>query len=415
MNYFTTHQSFFIVPQQPYVEELKKIDVFLSVLDSSGIANVISETYKKQNASGRKSYNPYHLFSVIMYCFAIKKSSLREIEEACRFDLRVMYLMDNETPSYKTICEFINDIVVPNQYPIFTMVTKAIISHFNLDITDQYLDGTKLEANANKYKFVWKPTTFHEKLDIKIKNYLCEIDNVTVNKGFIKSHELMKKLDEYANRNKIDLNSFPQGKGKRLTPIQKKYKEGFSMLVKLIEYEEKEEICGEDRKSYYKTDHDATAMALKTDYYSGHGSNMHAAYNVQVMVSSGLITFYDVFQARSDQKTLIPFLERYHTYYGKHPINLCADAGYGNYDNYEYLKKYNINNYVKFIYWNSEENGKKPRLFFYNDNVNSVICLGNKTGDEIKFKDNHQRYKNGKLYKFTGCNNCKHKDKCKKN
>ena len=41
------------------------------------------------------------------------------------------------------------------------MVTKTIIEEFNLDITNQYLDGTKIEANANKYIFVWKPTTFH--------------------------------------------------------------------------------------------------------------------------------------------------------------------------------------------------------------------------------------------------------------
>ena len=41
------------------------------------------------------------------------------------------------------------------------MITKAIIEEFHLDISNQYLDGTKIEANANKYKFVWKPTTFH--------------------------------------------------------------------------------------------------------------------------------------------------------------------------------------------------------------------------------------------------------------
>ena len=61
--------------------------------------------------------------------------------------------------------------------------------------------------------------------------------------------------------------------------------------MKLIEYEEKESICGDNRNSYYKTDHDATAMALKTDYYSGHGTNMHAAYNVQILVSSGIIEY----------------------------------------------------------------------------------------------------------------------------
>lgn len=37
-----------------------------------------------------------------------------------------------------------------------------------------FLDGTKLGAHANKYKFVWKPTRFHERLDGKIVALLSE-------------------------------------------------------------------------------------------------------------------------------------------------------------------------------------------------------------------------------------------------
>ena len=60
------------------------------------------------------------------------------------------------------------------------------------------------------------------------------------------------------------------------------------MLSKVLEYESKEEICGPNRNSYYKTDHDATAMCLKSDYYSGLGTNMHAAYNIQSLVIKDL-------------------------------------------------------------------------------------------------------------------------------
>ena len=75
-------------------------------------------------------------------------------------------------------------------------------------------------------------------------------------------------------------------------------------FMKSLEYEEKETICGENRNSYYKTDHDATAMCLKDDYYSGLGSNMHAAYNTQILVSNGFIVSYYVSQDRSDTRTL---------------------------------------------------------------------------------------------------------------
>lgn len=62
---------------------------------------------------------------------------------------------------------FINRFILFYQYKIFAMITKAIIKEFNLDVSDQYLDGIKIEANANKYKFVWKPTTYHKKWLVK--------------------------------------------------------------------------------------------------------------------------------------------------------------------------------------------------------------------------------------------------------
>lgn len=95
-----------------------------------------------------------------------------------------------------------------------------------------------------------------------------------------------------------------------------------------MEYEEKERICEENRKSYFKTDYDATAMVLKEDYY-----------------------------------TFIPINEKFKNYYGFYPKNECADAGYGIYVNYEYIKKHNIVNYVKYQNWEEESKGKNPRLF----------------------------------------------------
>jgi|GEM_PF-6309260 len=73
-----------------------------------------------------------------------------------------------------------------------------------------------------------------------------------------------------------------------MAPITKDINKLKAYLGKALDYEEIEEICGE-RNSYYKTDKDATAMCLKEDYCSGLGSNMHAGYNVQLIVSKGII------------------------------------------------------------------------------------------------------------------------------
>ena len=75
-------------------------------------------------------------------------------------------------------------------------------------------------------------------------------------------------------------------------------------------FKKKEEICG-DRNSFYKTDKDATAMCLKEDYYSGLGSNMHAGYNIQIIVSKGIILDYYVGQERNDFYAFIPSIDSF--------------------------------------------------------------------------------------------------------
>lgn len=193
MNYFTIKKSFFIVSSNKCCEEYEKIDKFIELLNKSGIGAIINNTQIK---IGRKGYNPFNLAATILYCFSKFKSSIREIEKLCTFDLRVIYIMEQEQPSHNTIKECINKYILPYHYEIFTMITKTIIDEFHLDISSQYLDGTKIEANANKYKFVWKPTTFHKKLDVKTKALLLEMGFQIIDNKYItclEFYELIKK------------------------------------------------------------------------------------------------------------------------------------------------------------------------------------------------------------------------------
>ena len=400
------------MPSKKCNVEFEKIDKYMNLLENSGVGKIIEYVkLKDKKCKGRTGYNPYNLFAAIIYCFSKFRSSVREIENLCKYDLRVIYLMEQEQPSHNVIKDCINRYILPYQYEIFTMITRTIINEFELDISNQYLDGTKIEANANKYKFVWKPVKLHNKLDIKIKELLDKI-GYKYKKELIKAYDYNQILKSYAKKNNIDVNNIPTGRGKRLTAEQRNYKVGYGYLVKLVEYEEKERICGKNRNSYFKTDHDATAMVLKEDYYSKLSHDFHAGYNVQVMVSSLLILMYGVFQDRTDINTLIPMNDLYFKYYGKYPINECDDAGYGNYNNYKYIKKHGINNYIKFQAWEGESTGKNPQLFYTFDD--GVMCLNTNIGEEVSFDYYHRRKnKDGILYKFVGCNNCNYSYKCK--
>ena len=209
----------FIAPSNRCIEEFEKIDKFIGLLNKSNIGNLIEQ---EQKTKGRNGYNPFDLVATIIYCFSQFKSPIREIENLCIFDFRVMYIMKQYQPSRNVICECINRYIVPYQYEIFTMITRTIIEELNLNITNQYLDGTKIEANANKYKFVWKPVTFHKKLDSKIRVLLSLIGVEITKKELIKSSELNKIIKKYVIEKNIDISAIPSGKGKRINTRIKK-------------------------------------------------------------------------------------------------------------------------------------------------------------------------------------------------
>ena len=130
MSYYNTRQTFFILSSSIKVEEIEKIDRFLQLLDKSGVCDLLKKLviHDEENKGGRPGYNIYNMFAAIIYSFAFNKASLRNIEDLCNYDLRVIYIMENETPSYKTIGNFINEYIVPNRDEIFSLITKAIFS-----------------------------------------------------------------------------------------------------------------------------------------------------------------------------------------------------------------------------------------------------------------------------------------------
>lgn len=412
MRYYSTRQTFLIVSSTIKVEETKKIDKFLELLDKSGVCDLIKKQviHDERNKVGRPGYNVYNMLAAIIYSFAFNKASLRNIEDLCLYDLRVIYIMEYETPTYKTIGNFINEYIVPNRDIIFSLITKAIFEECNLKMDRAYIDWSKFEADANKYKFVWKPTTFHLRLSDKIRKLLGEYNLLrgVPSEGIVESKIVANKLKKLNNVLKqYDLS----------IKINKHFKEDYSQLYqyleKSLEYEEKERICGPNRNSYYKTDKDATAMCLKEDYYSGLGSNMHAAYNAQLCVIYGLISSYIVIQSWNDLEDFIKILEKHYEMYGSYPNFVGADSGYGSLKNYRFLEEHNIKNFVKYLTWEGNVSGKRPSQYRINKN-NTITCLKGNTGFIEKEPPSHPRKKNTVFYKIEGCNNCEYMDYCKR-
>lgn len=380
-------------------EQKRKIDAFLSALDDSGVAKIIRQASNEQKF-GRPKVDPFKMFATILFGFAFGSTTLRSLDSSCRYDIRFIYLMGEERPDYSTFSKYFNQIILPHADEIFAAVTKAFLKLCHVDIDECHIDGTKFEARSNKYKVVWKPTTFHLKLSVKIRCLLglLGLSRGVPSEGFIPSATLIGKIKEARAL------PLPSEKKERKTR-ERQLQNLTEYLLKLLEYEEKESICGPDRNSYYKTDHDATAMCLKEDYYSGLGSNFRAAYQMQIVVSHGFVVAYQVSQDRTDLYSFIPTLERFRAMHNRLPKRITADAGYGCLDNYRYCRDNGVEAFVKYQAWEGECSGRRPALYELNDDE-SITCIGGQKAFATELEGRHHKIRNGLFYRVQCPEGC---------
>lgn len=307
--------------------------------------------------------NTYGYDGVMMFeCVILGKtlrgySSLRELEDLCKFDTRFKFITQGQTPSFMSFERFIKDDLTMPVEDIFLEVNKIIESDTDIDVDVLYIDGTKFEANANKMTFVWKKATQKYYLSAwkKCINLIMRFNKYFKNNGIDVYYSLLKepniaylleiaeKVETYMKSNSIE---FVHGKGKRKSEIQKLYDEMKALAVKLYKYTIHFDILSE-RNSFSKTDPDATFMHMKYDYYN-HTNVFKPGYNVQVGTSDGFIRNIYVSSDCNDLPAYIPFMENYYRLYGKYPKKTPADGGYGSYDNYMYCKDHEIELYMKY-------------------------------------------------------------------
>ena len=78
--------------------------------------------------TGRLRYNPVNMLKTVLFGFMTSGyCSLRELEDNCKVNIRFMYLMDHQTPSYRTFGYFINEILQDKIENIFNDINHAII------------------------------------------------------------------------------------------------------------------------------------------------------------------------------------------------------------------------------------------------------------------------------------------------
>ena len=87
------------------------------------------------------------MLKTIIYGFAEEGyCSFRKFEDNCRVNIRYMYLMNYEAPSYRTFCHFVKGFLKYFLKDIFYSITKELCGKLNVDLQHIYIDGSKFEA-----------------------------------------------------------------------------------------------------------------------------------------------------------------------------------------------------------------------------------------------------------------------------
>ena len=449
------------LPDDDPVYTLKKV---MEDLDFSGLLANCSD-------KGRTGYNPIMMYAVVTYANMRGVRSVDRIVELCERDLAFIWLTRGQKPKRDAFYEFkgkklTSEILDDLNYQFLRRLQKEGL----VTLKELFIDGTKIEANANRYTFVWRGTInyhlaglldsielnfsryntflqengYRQKYDIgnaqmfviegmdKVRsvieknrkrklskhkklanNTVIEIDNCSP----LEILKLQKNLNTIASGEGIE---FIYGKGKRKPEIQQLYEELEHLGQRLMGYKECFEIMGKDRNSYSKTDLEATFMRMKEDHMLN--GQLKPAYNVQIAVENYFIVHGYVSNDRTDYNTLIPVLEKHQKAFGNVLEEVTADSGYCSEKNLLYLKEKGIESYIKL----QDHEKRKTRAYaediskYYNMKVEVFedeqfyICHD---GRELRHIRTETKEQDGytqtfEVYGCADCSGCEHKARC---
>ena len=366
----------------PDLEELipfnHPVRVVSKVIDQLDIQPLIN----KYKAGGTSSYHPRMLLKVLVYAYINNIYSSRKIEEAVAQNIYFMWLAAMNTPDHNTINRFRGERLKGVLRQIFAQVVQLLVGEGLLNIKELYVDGTKIEANANRYTFVWGKSikTNKEKIKQQLEELWQYAQTIAAEEMDDTDPTDFDKIDaEKVEQTIQQINAAIKDK-----PVDPKVKQKLKYAEKnwpanLKKYAEQEKIMGEDRSSYSKTDTDATFMRMKEDHMLN--GQLKPAYNVQISTNNQFIADYTIHQKTTDTTTLIPHLEAHEKQYNQTPEVVVTDAGYGSEENYQALDEKQVTAYVKHNQFDRQQSkniqDKKPfsaDKLYYNKDKDCYYC-----------------------------------------
>ncbi len=205
---------------------------------------------------------------------------------------------------------------------MFTQVVVLLAEEGLLNIKEIYTDGTKIEASANRYTFVWGNAIKTSKE--RIKKQLDELWQYAVKVAAAELPDTDPTTFDKIDADKVEQTIEQINEALRDKPVSKEVKQKLNYAKKnwpsnLKKYESQEKILN-GRSSYSKTDTDASFMRMKEDHMLN--GQLKPGYNFQISTNNQYIVNYSLHQTTADTTTLQEhtqiYKEQYHHTPGCH-------------------------------------------------------------------------------------------------
>lgn len=376
----------------------------------------LTGTYQRQPRGSEATAK--QLFQIVILGHINGLFSTRKTETACRNDIRFMHLLRGKrAPDHSRIASFIRDHLKDGVLErLYYQMVGLLKEEGEISFAQLFADGTKIEANANRYSFVWAKSTskYESRADEKLRALLgrLAVEYAMAHDTAQAYHEALLERKEAAGI------SFVHGRGKRKTQLQRDMEELAGLLERRTKYESYNRTFN-GRNSFSKTDPDATFMRMKEDHMKN--GQLKPGYNVQLGVEGEYIVGAHICSERSDELALLGLLERMEAGCGMKHRDIVADAGYESEENYKKLEAREQVAYIKPQNYERSKTRKYRNNAYLRDNMpydadtDTYTCPAGKTFERIY--DTRKKSKSGfettaTVYECFGCDGCPQKALC---
>jgi len=421
-----------LLPQslEEMIPERHLVRVVSATIDKMDVSPLLA-SYK---GGGASAYHPVMLLKVFVYGYLMKIYTSRRLAKAVREDIHFMWLAGMRRPDFRTLNVFRSSRLKETIDAVFTALVTFLDQEQLIHLESYFVDGTMIEANANRHQVVWAKNTrrYKQRTLEKVQALLEKIDTLARqedlqygdrdleelgNESTITAEKLAKHVgdltallrEQQVKESPSSSAQPPASRGKVEAAVRSLAQEH---LPKLTRYEQQERTLG-TRNSYARTDPEATVLRTKTE-------QLLPSYMVVVGTENQFLLHYSLHQRASESDAFLPHLRGAKQRHGRFPRAVIGDAAYGCEENYEVLAEQQIVAYLHYPGY-EQERTKRRRLrydrhdFSYDARQDVYRCP---QGRRLLFlQEHHDSTRTGyktrsRVYQCESCGGCPVRGAC---